>query len=45
MVRRSPLMRWLFNRENALAFGLCLVIIIVFIATADTAPPWIYQGF
>jgi len=35
----------LFNRENLWALILSLVIMIVFILTADSAPQWIYQGF
>jgi hypothetical protein len=37
--------RWLFNRENLWALLLCLIIILVFILTADNTPLWIYQGF
>ena len=36
--------RWL-NRENALAIGLCLLLILLVIVTADSAPQFIYQGF
>jgi len=35
----------LFNRENLLAFVLCLILILLVIFTADTSPIWIYQGF
>jgi len=38
-------MRHLFNRENAYAFALCLIIILVVIVTSDNAPQFIYQGF
>lgn len=38
-------MRRLFNRENAYAVGLCLLVILVMIVTTDSAPTWIYQGF
>jgi hypothetical protein len=36
--------RW-FNRENALAVGLCVLLILLVIVTADSAPRFIYQGF
>ena len=36
--------RW-FSRENALALGLCLLVILLIIVTSDSAPQWIYQGF
>jgi hypothetical protein len=35
----------LFSRENLFALGLCLIVICVIVATTDTAPQWIYQGF
>ena len=34
-----------FNRENALAAGLCVLLILLVIVTADSAPRFIYQGF
>jgi hypothetical protein len=34
-----------FTRENGLALGLCLLVILLVIVTADSAPQWIYQGF
>ena len=37
--------RALASRENLWAIGLCLMIILVLIVTADDAPRWIYQGF
>jgi hypothetical protein len=37
--------RRVFTRQNLWALVLCLVIILVIIFTADTAPLWIYQGF
>lgn len=37
--------RRLFSRENMFALGLCLIIILLIVATTDTAPQWIYQGF
>lgn len=35
----------IFSRENMLAVGLCVVVILLLIATTDSAPQWIYQGF
>lgn len=35
----------IFNRENLFALALCLIVLLVIILTADTAPQWIYQGF
>jgi hypothetical protein len=32
-------------RENVYAAALCLIVILLIIVTADSAPPWIYQGF
>jgi hypothetical protein len=43
--RFSKMLRRLFSRENLMALGLCLVVILLIIATTDTAPQWIYQGF
>jgi hypothetical protein len=37
--------RRLFTRENAFAVGLCIIVILLIIVTADSAPQWIYQGF
>jgi hypothetical protein len=34
-----------FSRENLLAVGLCLIVILVIVMTADASPQWIYQGF
>lgn len=33
------------SKENLWALVLALIIITLFIATADSAPLWIYQGF
>lgn len=46
MVRGSgrAMMR-IFSRENLLALALCLIVILLIIATTDSAPRWIYQGF
>jgi hypothetical protein len=35
----------LLSRENLLAVLLCLLIIMLLIATTNDAPQWIYQGF
>jgi hypothetical protein len=35
----------LFSRENAYAVALCMIVILLIIVTADSAPQWIYQGF
>jgi hypothetical protein len=35
----------LFTRGNLFALALCLVLILLVIVTADSAPQWIYQGF
>lgn len=37
--------RRVFNRENLMAVALCLALIALVIATSDSAPQWIYQGF
>jgi hypothetical protein len=39
------MLRTLFSRENLTALALCLVVILLVIATSDSAPRWIYQGF
>jgi hypothetical protein len=38
-------MRRLLTRENLLAVLICFTIIALVILTADSSPPWIYQGF
>lgn len=38
-------MRHWLNRENVLAVGLCVLLILLVIVTADSAPRFIYQGF
>jgi hypothetical protein len=44
--RSAPaLLRRIFSRENLIALALCLILIALVIATADSAPQWIYQGF
>ncbi len=35
----------LFSRENAYALALCLIVILLIVATTDATPTWIYQGF
>jgi hypothetical protein len=44
---RLPLdrLRRIATRENLWALLLCLIVILLLIATADSAPLWIYQGF
>ncbi len=37
--------RRIFTRQNLWAVVLCLVVILVIIFTASSAPLWIYQGF
>ena len=41
----KKLLAKLFSRENLLAVLLCLILIALTIAAADTSPSWIYQGF
>ena len=43
--QRNTLFRRVFSRENLIALAICLILIAVVIATADSAPQWIYQGF
>ena len=46
-LRRSlaRMMKRLWTRENALALGLCLLILALAVMLTDTAPTWIYQSF
>jgi hypothetical protein len=44
-VPRPSLWARLFSRENLLAAGLCLIVILIVILTSDNSPRWIYQGF
>jgi hypothetical protein len=39
------ILKAIFSRENLLAVLLCLILIALTIASADTSPTWIYQGF
>ena len=39
------ILRWLFNRETLQAVILVLILIAIWVMSADTAPTWIYQGF
>lgn len=39
------MIRRLFSRENRYALALCLIVLLLLIVSADTAPQWIYQGF
>ncbi len=38
-------MKRLLTRENALALGLCLLLIALVVVLTDSAPTWIYQSF
>ena len=38
-------MQRIFSRENLMALALCVIVLLVIIATTDSAPQWIYQGF
>ena len=38
-------MKRLISRENLWALALCLILILLIIFTASSAPLWIYQGF
>jgi hypothetical protein len=42
---RRGVMKRLLSRENLFALGLCMILILLVIVTADSAPQWIYQGF
>lgn len=35
----------ILTHENALAFALCLLLILLVIVTTDNSPTWIYQSF
>jgi hypothetical protein len=35
----------LFTRENLWALIFCLILVLLVILTASSAPNWIYQGF
>ena len=39
------ILRRILTRENVFAIALCIILILVVIVTADSAPQWIYQGF
>jgi hypothetical protein len=41
----KKLLSQIFSRENLLAVLLCVILIALTIAAADTSPTWIYQGF
>ncbi len=38
-------MKRLLTRENVLAFGLFVLIVLLIIVTADAGPSFIYRGF
>jgi len=44
-MRLQVILNWIFSRENLWALVLCLVVLAVFILSADSSPQWIYQGF
>ncbi len=39
------LLKRFLSRENLYAVLICVILILVIILTADSAPRWIYQGF
>lgn len=39
------LLRHIFNKENYYALLLTLIILALYLLTADSSPVWIYQGF
>lgn len=41
----SNLFKRIFSLENLLALLLALLLIALFITTADSSPLWVYQGF
>ena len=43
--RGNGVLQRLFSRENLIALGVCLLVILLIIVTTDSAPQWIYQGF
>ena len=43
--QRPTIIQRIFSRENLIALGLCLLIILLIIVTTDSASQWIYQGF
>lgn len=47
VVRRGLAHMWrrLINRENLLAVALFIALVLLVIATSDSASQWIYQGF
>jgi hypothetical protein len=39
------MLKRILTRENVFAVAFCIVLILLVIVTADSAPQWIYQGF
>ncbi len=39
------LLRRVLSRENLLAVIICLLLVLLTVMSAETAPLWIYQGF
>jgi len=44
-MRLQMILGKIFSRENLWALLICLLVLAVFVFTADSAPQWIYQGF
>jgi hypothetical protein len=41
----DQLRKRILTRENVLAVILCVILVLLVIVTAESAPQWIYQGF
>jgi hypothetical protein len=39
------MLRRLLSWENLVAVALAIILLLLIIATSDSAPQWIYQGF
>jgi hypothetical protein len=39
------MLRKIFTRQNGYALLLCLIVLLVYLLSADQSPQWIYQGF
>ena len=44
-VRLYEVIKRLFSKENLWALALAMMLVALFIFTADSTPLWIYQGF
>lgn len=40
-----PVLARLLTRENVFAIAFCVVLVLLVIVTAESAPQWIYQNF